>query len=203
MDLAFQPLQLSCLPAERRHQCLGAGKLGCFGCNWIVLKQLRICTTEDKVSSHCTPPVSFVAVAQEASKQRHWIQLTSPSCEPQSGRDGAELQRTTGYQMLHLTVLGILPHLSSTKIGGGGDAWHLPAPLLLSPHSERNVLTTSKIIVCRGENCLLPYQLQYRDSSVESLNQPRTGTVIRTILQHFPVVSQVSLPYPIETLFLN
>lgn len=97
------------------------------------------------MSSHCTPPVSFVVVAQEVSKQRRWIQLTSPTCEPQRGRDGAELQRTTGYQMLHLTVLGILTHLSGTKKAGGGDARDLPAPLLLSP-----VLTTSKIIVCQG-----------------------------------------------------
>lgn len=211
MDLAFQlsPIQ-SPVCTEETSVLEGWEIVGCFGCNWIVLKQLRICTTEDaedKASSHCTPLVSFAVVAQRTAKQRHWIQLTSPVCEPQSGRDSGDLRRTTEYQMLHLTVLGILTHLSSTKnrrcMCVEGGVWHLPAPLLLPPCSERNVLTTSKIIISWGRKppASLPAPVQGLIS--ESLNRLRTGTVIRTMLQHFSVVSQVPLQYPVEALFLS
>lgn len=94
MDLAFQlsPAQLP-VCTEETSQPRGWETARCFGANRIVLKQLRICATEDAentMSSHYISLVSFELVAQMAAKQRRWIQLRSPVGEPQSSKEGAE-----------------------------------------------------------------------------------------------------------------
>lgn len=66
---------------------------------------------------------------------------------------------------------------------------------------QRNVLTASKIIF-QGRKLPPSLPTPVQGLIRESLNQLRTDTA-RAVLQHFIVLSQVPLQYPVETLFLN
>lgn len=176
-------LQLSSLSVQWKHQCLGAGRPqhALVGCNWNVLKLLRSCTAPLTMQRMESAPTASHQCLLWWKQLRALGSANKPHLWPESVREGAELQRATGFQMLPLTVLGILTHLEQHKEqeicvqGCQGPAFPLTA-------LRETCQQTSPP---RGENCLPSFPGPLQGLINRSLKQPRTGTVIRTILHHF------------------